>query len=184
MWFVLLIVLALIAVGAYKYAEKKKGEAPAQPAPTKETPSAVVVAAVAPDFAGRYVGEIINKGGRWGDGTHPDEKKGTAKSRHDYAEGSIWGLGGSFVLVRDSVGAISVEGEIWGRPFVVNDVVPGNARAVGSMTARPPNTKDGEAVAAGANIEFHWSADGNTIMGSCHEGGDENKRGDVVAQRV
>ena len=183
MWFVLFCLLAIVVVGAYQYDRKKKRKQDVPAASATPTPTAAPAPAEV-SFAGRFVGEIINRGGRWGDGTHPDEKKGTAKSRHDYAEGQIWGLGGSFVLVRDAIGAIKVEGDIWGRPFVVNDVVPGNARAVGSMTAKPPTTKEGEEVAAGANIEFHWSADGSTITGTCHEGSDVNKRGDVVARRV
>ena len=173
-----ILFVAVIAYLIYKDSKKVKPiEVPQEPVEVKPTYP----------FAGRYEADVIAPdSNKWGDGTHPNDKK--ADPAH---LGLIYRLGGSFSFVRDNEGNCQGTGELYGNRLRLDFVVPENESAVDTFTLIPLDLKPNENAGAGAQLRLFFNNDG-TLTGRCweHEGGALNdydtcwKYGNISGRKV
>ena len=163
------IFLVMVAAGYVLIKQNSDVKAPPpveQPSPTPPPPPPKA------PFVGEWVFDIVPPDrGKWGDGTHPDEKTpGKAQARHDWAPGLQWRLDGDGSFVRDTQGNLLGTAYVCGAKVRIAVGVPINGGAVGF-------TSDG------VHIEFHF--DGLKLSGIVFEPNDkENKYGSVVGRKI
>lgn len=173
-----ILFVAFVAYIIYKDNKKSKKE---------QEPIKAPEPVVSYPFAGRYEANVIAPdSNKWGDGTHPHDKK--ADPAH---LGLIYRLGGSFSFVRDNEGNCKGTGELYGNRMRLEFTVPVNGGAVDTFTLIPSDVQPNECVAAGAQLRLFFNPDG-TLTGRCWEleGGELNsydtcwKYGDVFGEKV